>query len=80
VPKQGLKKEISLLSGMEKRLLAPPPPLPPPPPAAPAPVANLQEIVARKRPGDKVEVEYFTRWKALKAKATLKICRRYRML
>lgn len=35
-------------------------------------VANLQEMVARKRPGDKVEVEYIRDGKTLKATATLK--------
>jgi serine protease Do len=35
-------------------------------------VANLQEIVARKRPGDKVEVEYLRDGKTIKSKATLK--------
>ncbi|MFT5773831.1 MAG: serine protease Do [Algoriphagus sp.] len=35
-------------------------------------VANLQEIVARKRPGDKVEVEYLRDGKIIKSKATLK--------
>lgn len=35
-------------------------------------VANLQEMVARKRPGDKVEVEYIRDGKTFKAKATLK--------
>ncbi|MFC5624417.1 S1C family serine protease [Algoriphagus winogradskyi] len=35
-------------------------------------VANLQEMVARKRPGDKVEVEYIRDGKTYKAKATLK--------
>lgn len=35
-------------------------------------VANLQEMVARKRPGDKVEVEYIRDGKTNKTKATLK--------
>jgi hypothetical protein len=35
-------------------------------------VANLQEFVARKRPGDKVEVSYLRDGKTLKATATLK--------
>jgi serine protease Do len=35
-------------------------------------VANLQEMVARKRPGDKVEVEYIRDGKTYKAKATLR--------
>jgi membrane-associated protease RseP (regulator of RpoE activity) len=35
-------------------------------------VANLQEFVARKRPGDKVEVGYLRDGKTLKATATLK--------
>jgi Do/DeqQ family serine protease len=35
-------------------------------------VANLQEMVARKRPGDKVEVEYIRDGKTLKTTATLK--------
>lgn len=35
-------------------------------------VANLQEIVARKRPGDKVVVEYLRDGKTVKATATLK--------
>lgn len=35
-------------------------------------VANLQEMVARKRPGDKVELEYLRDGKTLKATATLK--------
>ncbi|MFC3878629.1 S1C family serine protease [Algoriphagus namhaensis] len=35
-------------------------------------VATLQEMVARKRPGDKVEVEYVRDGKTYKAKATLK--------
>lgn len=37
-----------------------------------ATVANLQEIVARKRPGEKVEVEYLRGGKTIKTKATLK--------
>jgi len=35
-------------------------------------VANLQEMVARKRPGDQVEVEYLREGKSYKTKATLK--------
>ncbi|WP_425637810.1 trypsin-like peptidase domain-containing protein [Algoriphagus yeomjeoni] len=35
-------------------------------------VANLQEMVARKRPGDKVEVEYIRDGETYKTKATLK--------
>lgn len=35
-------------------------------------VANLQEMVARKRPGDKVEVEYIREGKTYKTTATLK--------
>lgn len=35
-------------------------------------VANLQEMVARKRPGDKVDVEYIRGGKTIKTKATLK--------
>ena len=35
-------------------------------------VANLQEMVARKRPGDKIEVEYIRNGETYKAKATLK--------
>lgn len=35
-------------------------------------VANLQEMVARKRPGDKVEVEYIRNGKTSKTTATLK--------
>ena len=35
-------------------------------------VANLQEMVARKRPGDKIEVEYIRDGETYKAKATLK--------
>ena len=35
-------------------------------------VATLQEMVARKRPGDKVEVEYLRDGKANKTKVTLK--------
>ncbi|MEB2776981.1 trypsin-like peptidase domain-containing protein [Algoriphagus sp. D3-2-R+10] len=35
-------------------------------------VANLQEMVARKRPGDKVEVEYIRDGETFKTKATLK--------
>ena len=35
-------------------------------------VSNLQELVARKRPGDQVEVEYLRDGKTYKAKATLK--------
>lgn len=35
-------------------------------------VANLQELVARKRPGDQVEVEYMRGDKTFKTKATLK--------
>ena len=35
-------------------------------------VANLQELVARKRPGDQVEVEYIRGEKTYKTKATLK--------
>jgi S1-C subfamily serine protease len=35
-------------------------------------VANLQELVARKRPGDKIEVEYIRDGKTSKTKATLK--------
>lgn len=35
-------------------------------------VANLQELVARKRPGDQVEVEYIRGEKTFKTKATLK--------
>lgn len=35
-------------------------------------VANLQEMVARKRPGDKVEVEYIRDGKTYKTNATLK--------
>lgn len=35
-------------------------------------VANLQEMVARKRPGDKVEIEYIRGGKTYKAEATLK--------
>jgi Do/DeqQ family serine protease len=37
-----------------------------------ASVANLQEMVARKRPGDKVELEYIRDSKTFKVKATLK--------
>lgn len=35
-------------------------------------VANLQELVARKRPGDKIEVEYIREGKTSKTSATLK--------
>lgn len=35
-------------------------------------VANLQEMVARKRPGDKIDVEYIRDGKTYEAKATLK--------
>lgn len=35
-------------------------------------VSNLQELVARKRPGDQVEVEYLREGKTYKTKATLK--------
>ena len=35
-------------------------------------VANLQELVARKRPGDKIEVEYIRDGKTSKTTATLK--------
>jgi membrane-associated protease RseP (regulator of RpoE activity) len=35
-------------------------------------VANLQELVARKRPGDKIDVEYIREGKTLKTAATLK--------
>jgi membrane-associated protease RseP (regulator of RpoE activity) len=35
-------------------------------------VSNLQEMVARKRPGDKVEVEYIREGKTYKTTATLK--------
>ncbi|PZX59161.1 Do/DeqQ family serine protease [Algoriphagus ratkowskyi] len=35
-------------------------------------VANLQEMVARKRPGDKVDVEYIRGGKTIKTNATLK--------
>lgn len=35
-------------------------------------VANLQELVARRRPGDKIDVEYIREGKTVKASATLK--------